>query len=91
MKRIEVGIELSDKECQELVSWIAEKIIQYQERRVQVIINSKVIIDQVSADKEKESYKESIVSRHTGYTVESEGLEKDNGENESTANKSQKE
>lgn len=80
MKRVELHIDLSDKESQELVSWMAEKIIQYQERRVQVSIDSKVIVDQVAVEKEKESYKDSIVSRHTGYTVESEGLEKDNRE-----------
>lgn len=82
MKRIEIGLNVVDSECQQLVSWIAECIIMYQERNALVKIDGKVIVNQVPVDREKESYKESIVSRHTGYTVESEGLEKSNGEME---------
>lgn len=79
MKRIKLSIELSDDECQELVSWIAEKLIESGDRKVQVVINDKVIVDQASIMKGYERKVKSIIEVHTGYTLESEGLTKDDG------------
>lgn len=77
MKNISVKIRVSDQECQELVSWIAEKIIQYQDRDVQVLINDKVIVDQIASRKDVDISKKCDNEISTGYTIESEGLEKD--------------
>lgn len=83
MKTILLSIELSQEESQELVNYVASRLIVYEDRKCELQINEKIIISQ---PKNKDGNSDTNVRTggpHTGYTVDSENLRKEekNGSN----------
>lgn len=80
MRTIDVVIKLSKEECQELVSWLSGRIIDYRSRSAKIIIDGTVIIDQRPFGDCDSDEMELGKPVHTGYTLDNLGLEKEEGD-----------
>lgn len=70
MKNVQLTINVTDEECAELVSWIANRIIILEERKVVLTINGRIILDQISSDSTNENEEIDTKKYHTGYSLD---------------------